>query len=1434
MKRKVLWKASLRKGLATVLTLAMCCSLLQAFPAKAQANGMEKIPGGTVTQVEKPITSLKQLQTGETKAVKPDTNYLDKKEPVHVIVVLEDKPLLEKGYTATNFMKKAAGKAAKETLIEKQDALFAKIQNAVVPSGARKGSKNAQAETIKLNYHFTLSLNGMSITVPYGELNTVKEMDGVKAAFVAPRYSVEPMTQESGKMVGRTEMWANGYTGKGMKIAILDTGLNVSHPVFSPLSVDKLTDSSLTEEKITKILTGSYSNLHANDMMKSEISADKIYHNTKVPYAFDYAGKDFDVEHGEISDHGTHVAGIAAGNETKTPDGTVVGVAKDAQILVMKVFGGQYAEFDTILAALDDAMTLGADSINMSLGSTAGFSKELAPDSEALRWTNKAYGNIFNTDAVLAISAGNEGSSAQKNPWYTNQNPVDCPDNSTVGSPSTYETPTSIASIDNEASLAFFVTAGNRRLEYNDTAEKVKFTQLAGKKMKFAMVGNLGCSDSDFTKANVKGKIAVVQRGECTFVEKQERARLAGAIGCIVYNNVDEPLNRMIIEETIPCVCISMADGKYLESLQKKGKAVLTAAKGGAFFARPKNVMSSFTSWGVTPDLQLKPEITAPGGNIYSSTNNGTYGLMSGTSMAAPHIAGVAAIIKQALLEKGIKLPAGELRKRIDALMMSTATPVTFDEKEGTPYSPRLQGSGLANAFSSVTSNAYLSVKDSAKPKISMGDDVRKTGVYNFSFDINNTSDHELAFEPKANVMTEDYYDYQTEGYPYFMAEIPMALKDAKVEFKSASLKEGIVTVPKKDKTTVEVTITLSDENKAYMDKIFKNGIFVEGFVRLKAITANEINLTLPYMGFYGDWTAASIFDGPFDGYNYNMKESSLFSNFEGEDSGATVGMNYNSDEPALPQHFVISPNGDGTLDYVNDMEISLMRNARAIDISFVNHENGMVYYKRCADYPRKSYYEPDDDKIQPFTYSWYVWNMELDQPDFFDFMYHGTPLANGTKVDLVLRATPDYNKHTSGNKNEVIVPLTVDVAAPVLSKDSMKLTKDEKTGKSMLDITVSDDTYLASLIFGNKDFTNIFSSNEFTDEEHKVDPATGKKTVTKTYDVTGFGNEFSMMVSDYGYNCSYFDFNITEWDNSKEAVSKDLVLAPYLSDNSATGWEKIVASLNKQIKDAAGAEISLDIHMRSAKVVPKSVLSAIAGKNIVLGIVLDNGATWKLYGTDIKKAAETNFNVDLGLAAVPETVLAPVVGERKITQFTVNEESCTYSNELYVDISELTKVEDTEKKDIEEKVVANLYYYNLSSNALELVSVSGDNNGYAGFNVEKAGNYVLVMDKKADITKNMVFETKAKAQNKTLYVKGSKGKVKTTQINILNNSIVQEVIDQQLTEVKATYASSNSKVATVNETGLVTAKKAGKTTITLTYKVGTVTIKRHIRIIVK
>ena len=339
-----------------------------------------------------------------------------------------------------------------------------------------------------------------------------------------------------------------------------------------------------------------------------------------------------------------------------------------------------------------------------------------------------------------------------------------------------------------------------------------------------------------------------------------------------------------------------------------------------------------------TEVVGVAPDVTAPGGNIYSSVDNGQYGIMSGTSMSAPHIAGMAALVLQYLHETHPELTDAQMHTVAEALIMSTATPAVDYSNEvvypdGIEYSPRKQGSGVANVYDAVTSGSYLTVNGST-PKVSMGDNDTKSGNFTFSFEINNFSDQTQSYALSGSAMT-DFVDTSYSAYGYlFMGETAYALRavptfyiregnvdtvydvngdevcnlddvqalldiivgltevpdcvgfdvdfddngvvdtaDAQLLYElitSGMTESDMVVVEPGETVSVNVELQLTEWDMAYMETFYENGIYVDGFVRLSSLNENGVDLSLPFVGFYGDWSAARVYDG---GWYYQTEE---------------------------------------------------------------------------------------------------------------------------------------------------------------------------------------------------------------------------------------------------------------------------------------------------------------------------------------------------------------------------------------------------------------------------------------------------------------------------------------------------------------------------------------------------------------------------------
>jgi len=445
----------------------------------------------TAKEVENPGVDLKLQQSQETVEQVP----YDDAESVRVIVVLEDKSLLDHGFTTTQIAANGTGVARQmETLVRRQETVIQSIEKIV-------------DEPVQVKYRYNVAVSGLALEVPYGTLEEIRQLPGVKSAFVAPQYDLpedmtdpaaEPNMYATKDTVGSAMTWENlGYTGQGMRIAIIDTGLDLDHPSFAV--APQLTEDSLTQEEIASVLES----LNAYDLYLSKsavkLTADKLYRSEKIPYAFNYVDSGLDVthDHDNQGDHGTHVAGIAAANAIEgTP---VVGVAPDAQILVLKVFGVNGGAYnDDVLAAVEDAIRLNADVVNLSLGSPSGFTDE----SDTV---NKIYGKILESDMVVAIAAGNSASAAAYNGFGTNLNLTEDPDNGIVSSPGTYIGATCVASLENTRLMLNYLVVGEEKVVFSD-AGQIPFTSLSGNSLEYVMVPGYGAAE-DYQGLDVAGGI---------------------------------------------------------------------------------------------------------------------------------------------------------------------------------------------------------------------------------------------------------------------------------------------------------------------------------------------------------------------------------------------------------------------------------------------------------------------------------------------------------------------------------------------------------------------------------------------------------------------------------------------------------------------------------------------------------------------------------------------------------------------------------------------------------------------------------------------------------------------------------------------------------------------------------------------------------------
>jgi hypothetical protein len=510
-----------------------------------------------------------------------------------------------------------------------------------------------------------------------------------------------------------------------------------------------------------------------------------------------------------------------------------------------------------------------------------------------------------------------------------------------------------------------------------------------------------GCNPKDWNGVNLAGKVALIKRGSCTFQIKTDIAADAGAVGVVVWNqNPDPDITSMALSANtaIPSVMIMNSFGSSLFTAAKAGSA-LTAAFNGVFgkkeIADPnKDTMSSFSSWGTTPNLKLKPDLTAPGSNIYSSIVNNQYASFNGTSMSSPHVAGAAALLKQA---HPAYTPAD-----VKAALMNTAK-VLSPLGSANPYSPRQQGAGRIQVDKAIDTQVLVTGAD-GYPSLSLGQ-FNPQAVTPFTLRLTNNGAASQTFTLTGSVfapgVTDDIFNS--------LEEIP--LSGAGVSFSQSS-----VLVPANGQVTVNGTLDLST---AIAPVAATNGYFAEGYITLTSSDGAQPNLSLPFMGYAGAWSgpqAPPIID-PIgdDEWSYTGNTGLTYPGFAG-----FYSMGFDADNHYSRANFAINnnPSDYGTLQKSAYPILTLLRNAKSMSIEVRNSENVLV--DRIAN---------EDNLRNMAAAPYYLGYWNWDGMKYNPTTGLRAPVPEGS-YNLVFHSLVDG----SNDPQNYLMPVTVDNTAPTFT----------------------------------------------------------------------------------------------------------------------------------------------------------------------------------------------------------------------------------------------------------------------------------------------------------------------------------------------------------------------------------------------------------------
>jgi minor extracellular serine protease Vpr len=682
---------------------------------------------------------------------------------------------------------------------------------------------NAAAVGVKLTerYSYDSLWNGVSVSVAPSQVATLRSVTGVEAVYPVETLSLPPSERASnnnidlknavgltGADIAQTEL---GLDGSGVTIAIMDSGLDYTLPEFGGCFGPGCKVRGGFD------LVGDAYNATPGPAFNPVPHPDA----NPLPCDPDVADR-AEVLGAGASDaaHGTHVAGIAAADgRGHTDDGQVVGVAPGAQLLAYRVFGcNGGTDSDVMVHAMELALADHADVLNMSIG--AAFTN----------WpqypTAVAADNLSAAGVTVVASIGNSGANFGQL-W-------------SAGAPGVGRNVIGVASFDNTKATLPAFRVGSTMYTYNRASGSLATVPQSGSGELVATgtpaTPNDGCVAP--LPGALAGKIALIRRGTCGFYNKAINAQHAGAIGVVLYNNVAGALSPTVAPTpagaepvTIPVAAITAADGASIFGGLAANHTLTWTDQVLETPLATAGLVSDFSSFGTDAELGLKPDIGGPGGQIYSTWPHQQFGghnTISGTSMAAPHVAGLAALILQA---KDKKISPAMVR----TLLMNTALPkaVNIAPTSGLLEPTWRQGAGLAQIVNAVTTPAWVT-----PAKISLGEGnggasqltVTNGGTAPVTYDLSEVTTIGTGPSTAAGAV-----------YPFNFAYLGGA--------DTATFSSPSITVPAGGSTAVNVNIQAG----AWRDKSLYGGYVV------LTPRGGGVTLRVPYVGFFGDYQSLPV-----------------------------------------------------------------------------------------------------------------------------------------------------------------------------------------------------------------------------------------------------------------------------------------------------------------------------------------------------------------------------------------------------------------------------------------------------------------------------------------------------------------------------------------------------------------------------------------------
>lgn len=1025
-----------RTNRCTALLLSLSLGLSLALPAAAADSAPTELPAPLSTE-------------------SMSCPYSDE-DPVRVMVLMEEE-------------------GAAEAMPEESDSSGFRRKRAALEDSHRKLQQALEDSGIEytLEYDYTALLSGMSMTISYGDLDALEAMPEVQDAWVVTTYELprpEEVPEEdlSGDML-QSLTTLPSEAGQGMLIAALDSGTNVTHEAFA-VYPEVLGEPAISGPEEV-----------------SSLSLPGAYVSEKIPYVYDYGDKDTDVH--DVNGHGTHVSGTAAGY-VPNGDGTVTfsGTAPGAQLAVMKIFrdDATTTTTDVYFAALEDAYLLGADVINMSIGTAAGFVHDATLESQT-------FGNIYKTldeaGIIICAAAGNYRSQASGNSVQSETVSPAYSDYGTVASPSTYTGNISVAAStgsDSGATIASFSAWGptseltiapeisapgqnirSAGIDGSDSYRTSSGTSMASpaaagsyavlsgslsrqfpelSKLRRAALAEAILSGSAQTLGSTDAPISIRQQG-AGVIDLSGALASDFAVTAALSELGDDPdrTGVYIVEVTVEqlhqtvrdCAAVRFADVSESSWFHK---AVDYACGTGLFYGTsdttfsPNQVLTRGQLVAILYRHEGSPAVTGTSGFI-DVPQNEYYAKAVTWARQNGIVAGITDV--------SFAPNAPVTREQLAAILYRysgkpAATgdlDVFSDQSQLSDYArtPMAWAVGLGIISGVSTSTPTLAPRQSAT----------RAQLASMVYRLFGDTEVIASFTPSAEVFGDSI---SPESGRNQLEPAPLAFD---VSFSAPALEFHTYT----DKLTLTATITLSDSCKASIEEQFPYGTFVEGFIRLSSST--EVSLHSTFLGFFGDWTEAPILEQTdfrdtmagtavpelmaCNAQLYCADPSSSYY----RKTLAVLGKNPFGSTPYSQSRMALS-SASAESNYAEQLLIRpvLLRNARSLTLTVSDADTGKTYLKDQRFYVHKSTFSSSSLQWK-YPVSFYF--APLDET--------GTALPDGTKLLFTISASLNEEPETI----QWQFPCLIDAVAPEISAQ-------RSDDGSSVTITVRDSQYLSIL----------------------------------------------------------------------------------------------------------------------------------------------------------------------------------------------------------------------------------------------------------------------------------------------------------------------------------------------------------------------------------